>query len=224
LPAGDNAPYAKTIWDSWWRERDALADRILPAATWQLAGLRPANQPQRRLALAARWLAAGDLPARLQAWLSEPPTAGRAFVAQLLATLSGPAEPDDFWAHHWTLRSRRFARAQPLLGAPRVTDLALNVVLPWLHARATIGGHATLLGEIERRYFSWPASEDNAVLKLARDRLFGPAPRALPRTAASQQGLLQLTRDFCDQADARCAGCRFPDLVRALPVQPIHAG
>jgi hypothetical protein len=93
----------------------------------------------------------------------------------------------------------------------------LNVVLPWLHARAAAGGNETVLREVERRHFAWPAGEDNAVLKLARARLFGGSARRFPRTAAAQQGLLQIARDFCDRADARCAGCRFPELVRALP-------
>ena len=32
-------------------------------------------------------------------------------------------------------------------------------------------------------------------------------------TAASQQGLLQIVRDFCQHSNAPCAGCRFPELV-----------
>jgi hypothetical protein len=104
-----------------------------------------------------------------------------------------------------------------LLGGPRLTDVALNVVLPWLQARAAAGGNVTLLAEIARRHLAWPAGEDNAVLKLARSRLFGVSRPSLPRTAAIQQGLLQITRDFCDQTDALCTGCRLPELIRRVP-------
>jgi hypothetical protein len=69
---------------------------------------------------------------------------------------------------------------------------------------------------MERRFFAWPASEDNAVLKLARRRLLD-TDRKLKARAALQQGLLQVVRDFCQQSNALCQNCRFPELVRAWP-------
>src|SRR5262249_36762413 len=47
--------YVRRVWDHWWRERDEFSDCILPRSLWHLHGLRPANHPQRRLALASRW-------------------------------------------------------------------------------------------------------------------------------------------------------------------------
>jgi hypothetical protein len=88
----------------------------------------------------------------------------------------------------------------------------VNVILPWLWTRAHQGNNAGLRGEIEQRYFAWPAGEGNAVLKLARQRLLGG--RRMPRGgAAIQQGLLQIVRDFCDHSNAVCENCRFPELV-----------
>jgi len=131
----------------------------------------------------------------------------------LLATLQIPE--DEFWNRHWTFRSKNLAASQPLLGAARVTDLAVNIILPWLWVRAVEGGNEALRREIERRYFVWPAAEDNSVLKLARQRLLGGAmPKGL-RTAAAQQGLLQVVRDFCGHSNAICSECRFPGLVKA---------
>jgi hypothetical protein len=216
LPRGENSGHIRSLWDAWWRERDAFADVLLPPAVWNLAGIRPANHPQRRLALAARWLEDGSLPGRITEWLTAPAADG-ALLPGLLALLCPPVAADAFWAHHWTLRSPQFAKAQPLLGEPRATDLAVNVILPWLHARAAAGRSAGVLKEVERRHFAWPAGEDNAVLKLIRARLFGGTARKLPRTAAAQQGLLQITGDFCDRANALCAGCHFPELVRSFP-------
>lgn len=215
LPAGDNAAYVRQLWEIWWRERDTWAAHALPASLWQFGGLRPANHPQRRLALAARWMADGALPESIVRWLETP--AADHFAESLANRLTPRIEEAGFWSHHWTLRSPRLAKPQSLLGLPRLTDLALNVVLPWLHARAVAGGNVGLIAEITRRHFAWPAGEDNAVLKLARARLFGAARPRLPRTAAAQQGLLQITRDFCNRADALCTGCRFPELVRGLP-------
>ncbi len=206
--ATDN--YVRRLWDVWWREREAFSDCALPRTLWRFHGLRPANHPQRRLALAAHWLASGDLVARLESWCMAS-LGESSFTPALLDALRVPA--DDFWSWHWTLRSKRMAKAQPLLGATRVADLAVNVVLPWLWQRAADGGNRALQDEMERRYLSWPAAEDNAVLRLARQRLLGGAARRVLNGAAAQQGLLQIVRDFCEHSNALCADCQFPGLV-----------
>ena len=77
--------------------------------------------------------------------------------------------------------------------------------------------NATLRTAAEARYLAWPAGEDNATLRLARERLFaGRPPRGLFQHAAAQQGLLQIVRDFCGHSNALCEACRFPELVRRL--------
>ncbi|HVY69991.1 MAG TPA: DUF2851 family protein, partial [Verrucomicrobiae bacterium] len=210
--AGTN-DYWRALWDIWWREREELAAALLPGNLWRLHGIRPANHPQRRLALAAAWIARDDLPDQLERWLDQ--SAGEKEQAEtLLKVLNMPA--GEFWASHWTFRSRPMPAPQPLLGVQRVTDLAVNVVLPWFWSRAMAGKNDAVRQRVERAYFSWPAGEDNAVLKLARHRLLGGVTAKLPKTAAIQQGLIQITRDFCDHADATCAGCRFPELVRQI--------
>ena len=207
--------YLRTVWDQWWRERDAFGDCVLPRALWRLNGIRPANHPQRRLALAAHWSADAGLVKRIEKWFATTQPAG-ALEESLLEILQPPA--DDFWSWHWTLRSARMPKPQPLLGATRATDLAINVVLPWLWARAREGGHAPLQAEAERRYFAWPAAEDNTVLRLARDRLLGGRKDTKLHSAAWQQGLLQVVRDFCDHSNALCAECQFPELVRTWKI------
>lgn len=206
----DSAAYLRRAWDVWWRERDELGEFILPRPLWRLNGLRPANHPLRRLALAAHWWADEKLPARLEKWFAES-VPDEDLEESLLAPLQAPS--DEFWSWHWTFRTPRLAQPQPLLGATRVTDLAINVLLPWFWVRARAGRNTALQAEAERRYFAWPAAQDNAVLRLARQRLLGRDSARGFRTAASQQGLLQIVRDFCDHADALCADCAFPDLV-----------
>jgi hypothetical protein len=203
--------YLRRVWDQWWRERDGFQDCQLPRSVWRLHGLRPANHPERRLALAAQWLASGTLPARLEQWCVAE-VAEAHLVDSLRAVLAG-AE-DEFWSRHWTLRSPALAQPQPLLGERRVTDLAVNVILPWLWVRAVEGKNGSLRERLEQRYFAWPPAEDNAVLKLARQRLLGTGGTKLMRRAFAQQGLLQIVRDFCGNSDALCTECRFPDLVR----------
>ncbi len=205
--------YVRSVWDQWWRERDGLADAILPRSIWRMGGQRPANHPQRRLALAAHWLSTPDLPARIVDWFSSPIREGK-----LLPSLSAilKARPDKFWESRWTLKSKPMEQPRPLLGETRVTDIAVNVVLPWFWTRCASGGDAGLRRTAESRYFAWPKAQDNAALRLARQRLLGGAHSRRLTTAAIQQGLMQVVRDFCCHSNAICEDCRFPELVRSL--------
>lgn len=202
--------YLSRAWHHWWRERDQFAECVLPRSLWKFHGLRPANHPQRRLALAAHWLAAGDLPEKLTCWCV--PNARQAPAASLLEKLQ---VRDDFWSWHWTIRSPRLSKPQPLLGVARAADLAVNAILPWLWSRANEGENQGIQRNLQECFFHWPAAEDNAVLKLARRRLLGNMRQNIFKTAAMQQGLIQIVRDFCDHSNAICDHCRFPGLVKS---------
>ena len=213
LPRGQMGAnkYLRTIWDQWWREREQFAEFILPRSVWRFNSLRPANHPQRRLALAAHWLASGELVSRLEAWFtSEQPD--RQLVDSLSKVLR--IERDDFWSWHFTFRSARLPKPQPMLGMTRATDIAINVILPWFWIRAMEGKNEKLRQVAEHRFFAWPGAEDNAPLKLARQRLLGGAKANVLRGAAAQQGLLQILRDYCEHSNAICQDCKFPELVR----------
>lgn len=219
--------YLRRVWDCWWRERDGFADCIMPRAAWKFHGLRPANHPQRRLGLASHWLADEKFISKIQNWCvagipndkaalpraqADPNISPTMAIDSLRGILE--VERDDFWSWHWTFRSARMKKPSPLLGAARVTDLAVNVILPWLWVRAVEGKNEKLQQVIEQRYFAWPAAEDNSVLKLAQQRLLGVGKSRALRTAAAQQGLMQIVRDFCEHSNAVCENCRFPELVR----------
>ena len=223
--------FLRQLWDRWWRERDAFEDCTMPRSLWRLHGIRPLNHPQRRLALAAHWLASGDLAGELENWCAKSvvgqasrPSAGANKFKSIVATRDALAKilqpkPGDFWSHHLTLRSARSAKPQLLLGEARNTDLATNVILPWLCARASGGRNPGIEADIESVYCAWPAGEDNSVLKLARIRLLGGARLKEFRTASAQQGLLQIIRDYCDHSNAICDQCRFPELVRSWQIE-----
>jgi hypothetical protein len=207
--------YLRRVWDCWWRERDEFENCILPRAAWKFHGLRPANYPQRRLALASHWLADKKFISKIEVW-----SAAEISDKKLLDSLREIFQPgrDEFWSWHWTLKSARMKKPQPLLGDARVTDLAVNVIQPWLWIRAKEGGNEKFEREVERRFFAWPAAEDNSILKLARQRLLGTSNARILKTAAAQQGLMQIVRDFCEHSNAVCDDCRFPELVRGWKI------
>jgi hypothetical protein len=207
--------YLRRAWDFWWRERDVFSDVILPRTAWKFHGLRPANHPRRRLALASHWLADKKFISKIEHWITAGKSEGtspQAACRELTKILQ--VGHDDFWSWHLTLTSPRQKRPQPLLGDARVTDLAVNVILPWLWIRAVEGGSKKIQNETERRFFAWPPAEDNSVLKLARQRLLGTTNEKILKTAAAQQGLIQIVRDFCEHSNATCDNCKFPELVR----------
>jgi hypothetical protein len=210
--AGKSADgYVRRLWDCWWREREGFSDCILPRSVWKFHGLRPANHPQRRLALVAYWIASGDLVHKLECWCAAG-LPDKSLLVSLRKIFE--VERDEFWSWHWTFRSARLKKPQPLLGDARVTDLAVNVILPWLWTRAVEGKNGKFQRVIEYRYFAWPAGGDNSVLRLARQRLLGVGQSHALQSAAAQQGLIQITRDFCEHSNAVCENCRFPELVR----------
>jgi len=210
--AGKSADgYVRRLWDCWWREREGFSDCVLPRSVWKFHGLRPANHPQRRLALVAHWIASGNLVQKLECWCAAG-LPDKSLLVSLCKIFE--AERDEFWSWHWTFRSARLKKPQPLLGAARVTDLAVNVILPWLWTRAAEGKSEKLQRVIEHRYFAWPPAGDNSVLRLARQRLLGVGQSRALQSAAAQQGLIQITRDFCEHSNAVCENCRFPELVR----------
>ena len=213
LPPGAPRDYIRRVWDLWWREAEGFRELQLPPGIWNLAGIRPANHPQRRIAVGAHWASRSEIPKELDRWLerkNESP--------DLVTSLSEivQVKHDDFWSYRWTLKSAPFREPQPLLGEQRITDLAMNVILPWLYVRALAGRNEKLANAAEDRYMLWPAGEDNSVLKLARQRLFGGATSRILQTAAQQQGLMQIVRDFCDHSDALCNHCQFPEMLQNL--------
>ncbi len=210
LPQNQASQHTTELWHDWWRERDSLAPSILPKTAWALAGIRPANHPQRRLALASGWLAEGNLQLHLHHWINDSLPDARA-SGRLWKTLNPGADP--FWSHHWSISCTGFNEHRALLGKSRFTDLAMNCFLPWLHARALAEGNTVQADCAAKRYHLWPRGQDNAVLRLTRQRLAGSHQIQLPCSAAIQQGLLQIADAFCNRSDALCTDCSFPETV-----------
>ena len=204
------------LWSVWWRLRDSVGSSKLPDGLWRFSGLRPANRPERRLALAAQWLADEGLVSEIEDWCEERPNQ-KDVVNSLRKILSQRGE--SFWDNHHTFASEAMSKSAPLIGGERINELAVNAILPWLFARAKAGRSQALVRRIETRYQSWPKSADNSVLRLARQRLLGTKSPRTFKTAAHQQGLLQIVRDFCARSDAVCTNCPFPNYVERLAVK-----
>ncbi len=199
--ARETRAYLRGCWEHWWPQRSALERLALPAGSWKLSGLRPANHPQRRLAALAQL--ARQWPA-VRALIEQ---SGGDFAKTATQFLTGLRDP--FWDHHYTLSSARADRPLALVGTARATDMLANVFFP-----LAIAAHP----ERWAAYEKLPAAMTNRRVETAAVRLFGGgsegAGQAWTKTAVQQQGLLQIYEDFCLQDDSDCARCTFPERVQ----------
>jgi len=191
VPA-ETREYLQTFWEGWWQHRDAFARLVLTPDLWKLGGHRPANHPQRRLAglaqLVKRWSAVRRLAERRE------PDAVWKFFAEL---------SDPYWDWHYTVTSKKAARPMALVGESRVAELLVNVFFPlW-----SLDG-----SELVESYAAIRAPLSNRRAEVAAIRLLGgnALSRKLLKSAAMQQGFLQVYEDFCMQDASDCDQCLFP--------------
>lgn len=202
--------YLRANWEHWWPQRAALERLALAGDAWKLAGIRPANHPQRRLAalaqLARRWPEVRALIDRQDGNLARE-------VTRFLTSLHDP-----FWDHHYTLSSEPTAKPLALIGATRATEMLANVFFPLAIAVQPARWE---------EYQKLAAVSSNRRVKTAVVRLFNLDDQAAERsewtrTAAHQQGILQIYEDFCLQDDSGCENCPFPERVGRFEFRPVE--
>jgi len=188
---------------------DCSADPIL----WRLAGVRPQNYPARRLAGAARFIAAsietGPAKQCLHLWEE---TSGTRNDTELFAALFTNSS-DTYWTRRYTWGGKRTNKPIALIGKGRATQIVVNVIIPFSLAVARDTRDLNLESKIFATYVACPPLPTNAVLRLMAYRLFGTdPPRPLIRNARRQQGLIQIYQDWCSQ-DPLCQQCSILPLL-----------
>ncbi|MEQ1858637.1 MAG: DUF2851 family protein, partial [Chthoniobacteraceae bacterium] len=189
----ESREYLRGMWAKWWAQRAEFERLEIPAPLWKPGGQRPMNHPQRRLAALAQ-IVRHWTKVRALAQRCDP-----AAITDFFATLT-----DEFWDFHYTLTSKPSAKRMALVGGTRVTEMLANVFFPLAFA----GDSSRWLG-----FKNLPATLSNRRVEIAALRLFGDdstRARELLRSAAVQQGLLQIYEDFCQQDASDCVRCRFP--------------
>lgn len=184
--------YLRGVWEKWWPQRGDFERLALAPELWNLAGQRPANHPQRRLAalaqLVSHWPKVRALTKRCE---PEP-------IHEFFSKLT-----DEYWDFHYTVSSKAAAKRMALVGESRVAEMLTNVFFP------------LVLTADDKRWIGFQnlrAPLTNRRVEVAALRLFGPRDlgRSLLRHAAMQQGLLQIYEDFCMRDASDCDRCLFP--------------
>ncbi|MGD9611312.1 MAG: DUF2851 family protein [Kiritimatiellia bacterium] len=199
--------FLRRCWDAWWPLSDEFLAHRIPRADWTMAGIRPANRPERRLMAAALLFApAPSLPERLAAIARNPRGAD---AEALLALFDLPDAP--YWARRLSFSSAPTKDPVALVGQSRAQAILVNLLLP---AFAAMGAPAeawkALLADL-------PAEESNELIQQTALRLFGQdhAPR-LYRSGLRRQGLIQIHHDYCLGDRSLCAACPFPNSLDAF--------
>jgi hypothetical protein len=188
--------WLRELWEVWWKARGALDYALLPRSQWRLAGLRPLNRPERRLAALAQIVP--HLPDLLAALKTQD---AQRFGDILLGIR------DSFWEKHATLNGAPLRTPCRLIGEERVHDILINIFWPMVSLEDSYAAQVAL------RKFS---ASSNGAARIASQRLLISAltPRQ-SREALVQQGLLQIFRDYCQADCSQCRDCTFPELVKA---------
>jgi len=190
----DSQDWLESLWKTWWKHRHSFEfpqDRL---PSWQIAGSRPGNHPQRRLAA---------LAAALSQWKSlvalsrqNPPFTK---FTDSLGALS-----HDFWDHHHTLHSKKTPKKLRLLGDARLNEFLINTVYPVAMDKDNT---------VWQQYSKIRGGTPNQKVKRCCERLFGSLVTAKPylKFAWQHQALLQVYQDFCLEDASDCQKCPFPE-------------
>ena len=187
--------WLRNLWEIWWKARGALDYALLPRTQWKLAGLRPLNRPERRLAALAQ------IVPRIPELLAALKSADADRFSHALLSIRDP-----FWEKHATLTGSPLRTPCRLLGEERVHDILVNVFWPMVSLENPDAAQTAF------RTFTTAA---NGAARIASQRLLISALKPKQaREALVQQGLLQIFRDYCQADCSQCRDCTFPELVK----------
>jgi hypothetical protein len=179
-----------------WRELQGnWAIAPLPATSWTLARIRPANHPIRRLIQAAAIIAGSKFHPG----------------AELMASVRAGIDPAV------TVAGLVAEHGAPPIGVDRARAIATNVLIPFGFAIASQNADQDLAEAVARLWESLPGAESNERTRRAIRQVTGEV--GLKRIGARiQQGLVHLDQTLC--GPRRCYECPIAAAVIREPAAP----
>ncbi|MBO5960156.1 MAG: DUF2851 family protein [Lentisphaeria bacterium] len=202
--SGDAAALVGDLWNQWWQIR-----RLYEKPISFSHRARPLNSISRRIAILSafiRTFGENPLPDLLSVIESSP-------VETAMETLWEKITlKDAFWEKHTSFTSAELKNPAQLLGHDRITELLIDVIIPAIHAFASVSGEFKLIAKIESLYLAMPKTASNKSLREIAERCF-PGRSGIFKTAAAQQGLLHIRKTWCSPLACNCKACPIYQLV-----------
>lgn len=203
-------PNVQTLEDHWRASPFAKQPEKMQATQWYFK-TRHLNQPTRRIAAMSQLIhrAQGSLmmyflPTCEKAAAAETPKALRAVENELREKLT--LKPTGYWREHANFGTGG-ARDTGLIGKQRALDIIINKILPTAYVWAVEADSQNLQDGILRLYRNASKSDGNQIIRTVDAQLFTGTqlPKHLKRTAKTEQGIIQLHKNYC--ADRLCDLC-----------------
>lgn len=188
--------YAVQLYTYYQSEKTLLVFRELDEKTWCLAGVRPFNHPQWRL---AGWV---NLLLDKQSFniftLLSRIVDRRLEYPELLKTLERffTVSAQGYWQSHFGL-DKPFCNIRPntFFGRERIREIIINLVIPLSIAQARLRGSSGLELYLTEFYLLLP--QKNVYHRIKRQLPWLPLDTQVVKRASSNQGLLQLHEHNC---------------------------
>jgi len=183
--------------------RDRLPGlRTLPLH-WRRVGVRPNNNPERRLSGAARFIArtaTSGLASTLDTlWREKLKALERRRSFEKLF----PA-PMGFWSSHCTWAGQKMSTPSSSIGPGRVRSIIGNVFIPAALAMARKDRDRIREEQVFQFFAALPKEPDNRITKTMIPRILGGTKARM--SFRRQQGLLQMYQDWCE-SNPSCRNC-----------------
>jgi hypothetical protein len=179
--------------------------------------MRPANQPQRRLAGIAHILASAeklDLVGYFEKTKEKEniPEEGKSFSRlnrELQNKLLAPTE--GFWVRYSKPGGAFLQHQVRTIGTNRAKVILVNILIPFFLLLYRNRGNRGIELFWWHFYRWYPRLPQNSLYRLMTFRLFGQEEKSkrLINTAQKQFGLMQIFNDFCSQMMGNCSQCNF---------------
>jgi hypothetical protein len=184
-----------------WRLMDRKIE-TMKEGDWNLSHIYPNNSPVRRIValsyLLERYSETKLLTGILQLVKEAPQTGGHCVLKKGL-TVTG----DGYWWDHFDFDIRSKTRKSALLGNSKVSEIVVNVVLPFAFSWGELTNDAKITENALEFYRNYPKLSENYLIQHMKKQV--GLEESFDLTACRQQGLIHIFKNYC--CEGRCEQC-----------------
>jgi len=184
-----------------WRSADRKVE-TMKEGDWNLSHIYPNNSPVRRIValsyLLERYTEKKLLAGILQL-VKEAPLPGGHCVLENGMTVTG----DGYWWDHFDFDVTSKTRKSALLGKSKVSEIIVNVVLPFAFSWGELTADAKITENALDLYRNYPKLSENCLTYHMKKQV--DLEESCNITACHQQGLIHIFKNYC--CEGKCGQC-----------------